>query len=382
MNKLRVGIIGVGAIATDEVHGHIPNYLQIPDAEIVAISDVNGRRAQYVADRVGIQHVYTHFRDMLAHTEVDAVSITVPNFLHAAIAVGCLQQGVHVLVEKPMALTARGAERMMRAARESGKVLFVGMNNRFRDDTRALKLMVQQGALGEVYYAKAGWLRRSGALPAGSWFTSKAQAGGGPLWDTGLVMLDLSLWMLGFPKVETVSGAIHSASTEERAWVSATEQSPYPVEDSATALVRFEGGRSLLLEVSSNSMIGLNDDIYLRLDGTEGGAELHNPEARATDVLRIHGELFGTRMEFAPILPESPIPSHRRELHHFVDVCLGREEPLITPEQGFEGVQLVEAIYRSAQEGRAIELPLSLDDPASPPAPDAELEQEALASPG
>jgi hypothetical protein len=67
-------------------------------------------------------------------------------------------------------------------------------------------------------------------------------------------------------------------------------------------------------------------------------------------------------------------------LQHFVDVCLGREEPLITPEQGFEGVQLVEAIYRSAQEGRAIELPLSLEDPTSPPAPDAELEQEALAS--
>jgi predicted dehydrogenase len=362
VSKLRVGVIGVGAIATDEVHGHIPNYMQIPDVEVVAISDVNGRRAQYVADRMGIPHVYTHFRDMLAHTEVDAVSITVPNFLHAAIAIGCLEQGVHVIVEKPMALSTRGAARMIDAAQKSGKVLFIGMNNRFRDDARALKLMVHQGALGEVYYAKAGWLRRSGTTQGGSWFTSKAQAGGGPLWDTGLVMLDLSLWMLDFPKIETVSGVVHGANTDERAWVSATEQSPYPVEDSATALVRLEGGRSLLLEVSTVSMIGLDDDIYLRLDGSEGGAELHNPEARAADVLRIHGELFGTRMEFAPILPESPVPSHRRELQHFVDVCLGREAPLITPEQGFQGVQVIEAIYRSASEGRAVELPLPLEE--------------------
>lgn len=375
MPKLRVGVIGVGAIATDEVHGHIPNYMQIPDAEVVAISDVNGQRAQYVANRMDIPHVYTHYRDMLAHTQVDAVSITVPNFLHAAIAIGCLEQGVHVLVEKPMALTTRGAARMMEAAQQSGKVLFMGMNNRFRDDTRALKLMVQQGALGEVYYAKAGWLRRSGAARGGSWFTSKAQAGGGPLWDTGLVMLDLCLWMLDFPAVTSVSSVVHKASTDERAWVSATEQSPYPVEASATALVRFEGGRHLMLEVSSISMIGLDDDIYLRLDGSEGGAELHNPEARATDVLRIHGELFGTRMEFAPILPESPVPSHRRELQNFVDVCLGREAPLITPEQGFQGVQIIEAIYRSAAEARSIELPLAWDEQQTI-APEEQRQQE------
>lgn len=367
MSKLRVGVIGVGAIATDEVHGHIPNYMKIPDVEVVAISDVNGRRAQYVADRFGIPQVYTHFRDMLAHTEVDAVSIAVPNYLHAAIAVGCLEKGVHVLVEKPMALTARGAHIMMETAKAKGKVLFVGMNNRFRDDTRALKLMVQQGALGEVYYAKAGWLRRAGATNASSWFTSKAQVGGGPLWDTGLVMLDLSLWMLGFPKVKSVSGVIHRAVGDTPSMLSPLEQSPYPVEDAASALIRFEDNRSLMLEVSTASMLGLNDDIYLRLDGTSGGAELHNPESRPRDVLRIHGELFGTQMEFAPILPESPVPSHRLELQHFVDVCLGREEPVITSGQGFEGVQIIEAIYRSAQVGHAIDLPLSYEEVQSPP---------------
>jgi predicted dehydrogenase len=370
MGTLRVGVIGVGAIATDEVHGHIPNYLSIPDVELVAISDVNGRRAQHIADRFNIPQVYTHFRDMLAHTEIDAVSIAVPNFLHAAIAVGCLQQGVHVLVEKPMALSARDAHRMMEAANGSGKTLFVGMNNRFRDDTRALKLMVQQGALGEVYYTKAGWLRRSNATGHSSWFTSKAQAGGGPLWDTGLVMLDLSLWMLGFPHVESVSGVVHCSPNSARVLQGPTEESPHPVEDSATALIRFDGGRSLLLEVSTISMIGINDDIYLRLDGTQGGAELHNPEARgSSDVLRVHGELFGTQMEFAPVLPESPVPSHRRELQHFVDVCLGREAPLVTPEQGFQGVQIIEAIYRSAEAGRAVELPLALDEATDNPPP-------------
>ncbi|MGH2543196.1 MAG: Gfo/Idh/MocA family protein [Ardenticatenaceae bacterium] len=373
MSKFRVGVIGVGAIATDEVHGHIPNYKQLDDVEVVAISDINGRRAQYVADCFDIPQVYTHFREMLTHTEIDAVSIATPNFLHSAIAVGCLEQGVHVLVEKPMALSAREARRMMRAAEQSGKTLFVGMNNRFRDDTRALKLMVEQGALGEVYYAKAGWLRRARAQRSGSWFTSKAQAGEGPLWDIGLVMLDLSLWMLRFPEVDAVSGVIHCPTVEGRVpearhLLTPIEETPYPVEDAATALVRLTGGGSLLLEVSTLSMLGIDDDIYLRLDGTQGGAELHNPEARKTDVLRIHGGLFGTRMEFAPLLPESPVPAHRRELQHFVDVCLGREAPLVTPEQGFQGVQLIEAIYQSASEGRAVTLPLPLEDDELPEA--------------
>ncbi|MBA3534723.1 MAG: Gfo/Idh/MocA family oxidoreductase [Ardenticatenales bacterium] len=381
MKKLRVGVIGVGAIATDEIHGHIPNYLQIPDVELVAISDVNGRRAQHIADRFGIPQVYTHYRDMLAHTEVDAVSIAVPNYLHATIAIGCLELGVSVLVEKPMALTAHGAHKMIQAAKKSGKTLFVGMNNRFRDDTRALKLMVQQGALGDVYYAKAGWLRRVGASTTSSWFTSKAQAGGGPLWDTGLVMLDLSLWMLGFPRVRSVSGTIHCPlhlDQEERMALSPFEDLPYPIEDSATALIRFHDlDTALLLEVSTLSMLGISDDIYLRLDGTGGGAELHNPEARPADVLRIHGELFGTKMEFAPVLPESSIPSHRRELQHFVDVCLGREAPLITPEQGFAGVQVIEAIYRSAELGSAVDLPSTMDEEPTPAAPTPSVAIEA-----
>lgn len=378
MDKLRVGVIGVGGIATDEAHGHIPNYLKIPEAELVAISDVNGRRAQYVADRFGIPQVFTHFRDMLAHTDVDAVTIAVPNFLHAAIAIGCLEKGVHVLVEKPMALTVGEADRMIRAARANDRVLFVGMNNRFRDDTRALKLMVQQGALGQVYYAKAGWLRRAGTTDTSSWFTAKAQAGGGPLWDTGLVMLDLSLWMLGFPEVRSVSGVLHRTTSEAPALLSPVEESPYPVEDAASALIRFSDDRSLLLEVSTVSMLGISDDIYLRLDGTEGGAELHNPESHNADVLRVHGELFGTRMEFAPVLPESPVPSHRRELQHFVDVCLGLEEPMVTPEQGFQGVQVIEAIYRSALAEEAVKLPLPLDGGDGPAvAPDAPMPEMA-----
>lgn len=368
MSKLRVGVIGVGAIAADEQHGHIPNYLAIPDVEVVAISDVNGRRAQFVADRFDVPQVYTHFREMLAGSDIDAVSIAAPNYLHAPIAVGCLEKGVHVLVEKPMAMRAADARRMIDAARASGKRLFVGMNNRFRDDTRTLKLMVQQGALGEVYYAKAGWLQRSGQAGGGSsWFTSKAQAGGGPLWDTGLVMLDLALWMLDFPAVSSVSGVVHCPFESEAAADVPPEEALYPVEEAATALVRFEGGRSLLLEVSRSSMLGVGDDIYMRLDGTNGGAELHNPEARhSDDVLRVHGQLFGTKMEFAPVLPESRVSSHRRELQHFVDVCLGREEPLITPEQGFVGVQIIEAIYRSAELGRAVELDRLEPAPAPP----------------
>lgn len=360
--RLRVGVVGVGAIATDEAHGHIPNYLRIPDVEVVALSDVNGRRARHVADQFDISQVYTHYRDMLARAELDAVSICTPSYLHAAIAIGCLEAGVHVLVEKPMAMASAAAYRMIAAAEANGKHLFVGMNNRFRDDVRALKLMVANGALGRVYAAKAGWLRRTGGPEMDGWFTSKAQAGGGPLWDIGLVMLDLALWMMDFPQPTTIAGVLFhnvlqgpTASAGD-ALLSPEERSPYPVEDAATALIRFDDETALSLEVSWASMIGVTDDIFLRLDGTVGAAELHNPNFRQKDPLRIHGELFGTRMELAPQIPESDTPSHLRELQHFVDVCLGREAPLVTPAQALLGVQIVEGIYRSAAEGRMLTL--------------------------
>lgn len=358
MSKLRVGVIGVGAMATDDVHGHIPNYLKIPDVEVVAISDVNGARAQRVAHRFDISEVFIDYRRMLVQADLDAVSITAPNYLHATLAIGCLEHGVHVLVEKPMALRAQDARIMTETAKKHQKVLFVGMNNRFRDDTRSLKMMVQQGALGEVYYAKAGWLRRAKSLRTSSWFTSKAQAGSGPLWDIGLVMLDLSLWMLGFPKVKSVSGVVHRAGKEMPMLLTPLDKLYSKVENSVNALIRFEKGGALLLEMSTASMLGADDDIYLRLDGTSGGAELHNPESCDGNVLRVHGELFGTSMEFVPILPVSKQPSHYHQLKHFVDVCLGRQAPIITPSQGLEGIQIIEAIYRSAEAEQAIELPL------------------------
>lgn len=365
--RLRVGVIGVGAIATDEVHGHIPNYLRVPDVDLVALSDVNGRRARYVADRFEIPQVYTHYRDMLARAELDAVSICTPNYLHAPMAIGSLQAGAHVLVEKPMALTSASARAMQEAARQSGRQLFVGMNNRFRDDTRALKLMVANGALGRVYSAKAGWLRRRGSEGMSTWFTSKAQAGGGPLWDIGLVMLDLALWMLDFPEAEAVAGTIFESLVEDphadAAIGGPIECSPYPIEDAANALVRFKNGSALALEVSWASMIGVADDIFLRLDGTQGAAELHNPNMTQKDSLRIHGELFGTRMELAPGIPESDISSHQREIQHFVDVCLGREAPLVTPAQALVSVQIIEAVYRSAALGRMVRLDELAEEP-------------------
>ncbi|MDQ7030253.1 MAG: Gfo/Idh/MocA family oxidoreductase [Ardenticatenia bacterium] len=350
--KLRVGVIGVGAIATDDVHGHIPNYLRIPDVEVVALSDVNGRRARYVADKFDIPHVFTHYRDMLAHTELDAVSICTPNYLHAAIAVGCLQNGVHVLVEKPMALTAADARRMVEAAWAANRTLFVGMNNRFRNDVRALKLMVSQGAIGDVYHVRASWLRATRHPQMASWFTSKAQAGGGPLWDTGIVMLDLALWMLDFPRPETVFGVLFTGLSdvtdeEPGALIAPMEPSPYPVEDAATALIRFATGAAIGLNVSWVSRLEDVDEISLCLEGTRGAAELRNPVG-GRKVLRVRGELFGTRMNLEPHIVENEEPSHLRELQHFVDVCLGREAPLVTPEEGLVGVQIIEAIYRSA----------------------------------
>jgi predicted dehydrogenase len=359
--RFRVGVIGVGAIATDEHYGHIPNYLKLSEVEVVALSDINGRRARAIADRFDIPHVYTDSREMLAHrTTLDAVSICTPNYLHATTAIPFLEAGIHVLVEKPMALTAADGQRMIDAARASGAHLLVGMNNRFREDVRALKLMVANGALGRVHSARTSWIRPHDIKEASTWFTSKAQSASGPLWDIGLVMLDLALWMLDFPQPVSVMGALcenvlPSDETGRITTLTTPEASTtYPVEDAAHALIRFDNGSVLAVEVSWASMIGTTDKIFLRLDGTSGAAELHNPDPDTNEPLRIQGELFGTRMAFSPRIPMSGIPSHRHELKHFVDVCRGREKLMVTPEQGLMGIQLIEAIYQSATEGRMV----------------------------
>ena len=159
---MRVGLIGAGNIAN---YAHLPAYSQTPGVEIAAICDIVVEKAEQAAQEYSIPQVFADYHEMLK-LKLDAVSICVPNFVHAETAIASLEAGCHVLCEKPMALSAAEGERMAATAKRAGKIFMMAFNNRFRADTRALKRIIDSGSLGEIYLlAPAG--RGGEASPAG-----------------------------------------------------------------------------------------------------------------------------------------------------------------------------------------------------------------------
>src|SRR4051794_8316733 len=202
---LRVGVIGAG-VGT----AHILGYNQLPGVEVRALADLNDERLQQVAAKYGVPETYHAYEELLAQPEIDAVSICLPNVLHAPVTIAALRAGKHVLVEKPLARTVAEGQAMLTTAQETGRILMVAFNQRYRSDMQWLKQYVDTGALGRIYYAKAHWMRRSGIPRLGSWFVSQAQAGGGPLIDLGVHVLDMALYLMGEPQPESVSASAYA----------------------------------------------------------------------------------------------------------------------------------------------------------------------------
>ena len=196
---VRIGMIGGGSIAAL----HLASYDRNPRAELVAVADVNADRARAVADHWGAPRAYADAAELLADPDIDAVSICTWNNTHGPLAVAAIQAGKHVLVEKPISRTYREAVAVQEAAEASDRVVQVGFVRRHSGNCRVLKSFVDAGELGEVYYAKASAIRRVGN--PGGWFADRAIAGGGPLIDVGVHVIDLAWYLMGAPRAVAVS---------------------------------------------------------------------------------------------------------------------------------------------------------------------------------
>ena len=209
------------------------------------------------------------------------VSIATPTALHAPIATAALDAGLHVLSEKPMAENSEVGRTMVEAARRNDRVLDVSFNHRRRGDVQALKKIIDAGLLGHIYYAKAGWLRREGIPGLGSWFTRVATAGGGPLMDIGVHMLDMALHLLGEPTVTAATAATYAefgprgkgASPYASTGKTGVAESEFDVEDLSTAFLRLAEGGTLLIESSWAQWIP-HDQCYVAVYGSDGGANI------------------------------------------------------------------------------------------------------------
>ncbi len=331
---LKAALVGVGVAGQV---GHIPAWKKLENVELVALCDRDLEKATRVAQRFGIPLATSNFEDILGDPEIDLVDVCTPNFLHAPLTIAALESGKHVLVERPIARTAAEAEKMVKAAEKADRHLACALSHRFREDTKILKRFVDRGELGEVFYSKTGWLRQRTDWRTEEWRQQKSVSGGGVLMDLGVQMLDLALYVLGNPKVESVSASAHRAGKAE-------------VEDSLVALLRLEGVGVLNLEVTWGLLME-KDFAYLNLFG-HSGAALWNP-------LRIHKGMHGSLVNVTPAV-DSPRNVYKQALDaqiaHFADCVRKGTTPIATGAEMLQVMRLVDAIYRSAEQGKEVRL--------------------------
>lgn len=347
-DRYRIGVIGAGAIGLDHVRG----FQSHPAAEVVVIADNSAERARHAAEQYRVPETALDYARILARPDLDVVSIALPNHLHAPVALSALRQGKHVLLEKPMATSARDAAALVAAARKHRRLLMVGQNLRFDPEVQTARQLVTKGALGEVYLAKTSWSRRSGIPRIGSWFTQRKFAGGGGLYDIGVHALDRSLYLLDDFDAATVSGSTFAKfgprQQGEGSWGKSEidPAKPFDVEDLAIALIKLRSGRTVLLECAWACHQPLDDFNGTHLFGTEAGLALPNlhlfrngPNGYLTEAVR-------------------PLPPlvHPNRTHHFIDCLLGRAEPFVPMEQSLAVQRILDAIYESARSGREVRL--------------------------
>ncbi|EFV76700.1 oxidoreductase [Bacillus sp. 2_A_57_CT2] len=344
VEPLRVCIIGAGSISDM----HFKSFASNSDAVLYGVFDYSAERAEAKALEYGITHVYRDIEEVYSDPNIDAVSICTWNNSHAEISVGALHAGKHVLVEKPLAMNVEEALKVEAAVRNSGKTLQVGFVRRFATNTKVLKAFVDNGTLGDIYYAKASCLRRLGN--PGGWFADKDRSGGGPLIDLGVHVIDVCWYLMGRPKVKAISGNVYSklgnrGNVENLRFYKAADyqKDRNTVEDLANALITFENGASLFVDVSY-TLHAKQDEIGVKLYGTKGGAELEPELAIVREenntILNIHPQMDHLTFDFAN--------AFQNQIDSFVSSCITGTNPLAPVEDGVEMMKILAGIYEAA----------------------------------
>lgn len=350
MSELKIGLIGAGSIS----ESHLQAYQANPKVQLVAVCDLKEDRAREVAKKYNIPHVYTDYNELLANQDVQAVSICTWNNSHAEISIAALKAGKDVLCEKPLCKTVDEAQQVEQAVRETGKLLQVGYVRRHASNIAVLKKFIDAGDLGDIYYAKASLIRRLGN--PGGWFADRERSGGGPLIDIGVHAIDLCWYLMGKPKVKSVSGNTYHklgnrSNIQNYEFYKAADYDAAhnTVEDMANALIRFENGASLMVDVSF-TLHARENSAQINIYGDKGGAEIE-------PVLSIVTESHDTIINIDPQISTPGFDfqgAFDREINHFVDSCLGLIDTNSPVEDGVEMIKILNAIYLSAAEGREI----------------------------
>ena len=348
-DKLRCAVIGAGGIGLDHLH----SLATCHRAAAVAIAETNPQRAREASARHNIPRSYVDYRELLEQPDIDAVTIALPNHLHAPIAIEALKARKHVLLEKPMAMNAKEAAKVIDVAKSMKRTLMVAHNLRFNRHTQIAKAILERGDLGELYHIRSFWLRRAGIPRIGSWFTQKKLAGGGCLYDLGVHLLDTCFHL--FKEFDVASLTCQTFAKfgprglGEMEWGKSEvdPKRPFDVEDGAVALLRLKSGRTLSMDVSWACFQNHESREYgIDLFGTNAGLSLF-PAKLFRNTLDGHETLQFNTAKVA--YPEDRI-------HHFVNCVLDGKKLLVPPDESLKVQQVLDALYASAASGREVRL--------------------------
>jgi predicted dehydrogenase len=348
-DKLRCAVIGTGAIGLE----HLVSLQSCPRAAAVAIAENHPQRAREASERFKIPRSYADYRELLEHPDIDAVIIALPNYLHAPVAIEALKSRKHVLLEKPLAVNTKEADKIIETAKRMKRTLMVGQHFRFKRQTQMAKMLIERGDLGEVYHARCFWMRRAGIPRIGSWFTQKKFAGGGCLYDIGVHLLDACLHLLKDFEVSSVSGQTYAKfgprGLGEFEWGKSEidPKRPFDVEDFGAAFLKLKSGKTIILESSWASFIHSDSRDYgIDLLGTNGGLSLY--PAR---LLRNCPDGFESIHLNVPKVPYS-----EDRVHHFVSCVLDGKKTLVPMEESLKVQEILDAIYASSATGKEVRL--------------------------
>jgi len=349
---LKVAVIGCGTIANA---AHIPAYMKNSGVRIKYFCDIIPERAKAAVEKYGCGTAVTDYHDILKDPEVEAVSVCTPNNMHAPISIDCLRAGKNVLCEKPAARSYAEALEMQKAQHETGKILNIGVVNRFNDSVNLIKDFIDDGKLGEVYHVIASFRAHRSIPGLGGAFTTKAIAGGGALIDWGVHYLDIVMYCCGDPAPKTVSGETFcrlGRDIKNYAYTDMWAGPPkldgtYDVEDSVAALIR-TAGPVISLEGAWAQNIG-PQETYIDFIGDKGGIRLDYGGKFAFYTAE-HGALIECR-------PEFNMRQHfETEINAFVD-CVGTGKKLPSHIDTFIITQkMMQAVYDSAAQHREVAL--------------------------
>lgn len=356
--KVKIGIIGTGWIA----ESHVQSYKEMPDVEIVALADLIPGKAKAFAEKFELENcrIYESDEELIAsEKELDGVSICTYNCQHAPCAIHALKAGIHVMLEKPFTVTLEEAAEVMKAEKESGKILTIGFQPRMSENMKMIKKIVESGELGKVYYMQAGGGRRRGIpTPFGTSFIEKETGGIGAVGDIGSYSLDMLMGAVGYPKPLTVTGYTSSFFGKDPAYYPTHPEyaEKFAVDDFAAGFVRLEGGIVLDFRISwAMHMDTCGDALIL---GTKGGLRIPSTECWNGEFdkpLKIYKTIGATTLEYeVPLQPAGKL--FYAKLRSFVDAIKHGGRATVSSGEILYNQAIIDGIVRSSELGHEIEI--------------------------